>query len=191
MKNPKLKSMLITASICALVFTGCGTRMQNSTRSPIDTKPPTTQNYKNNTSNSIAGTSDQTAMKNLYSKTLKGLVTARTITQTQSDKVLTALTQNMSQAQTGTTSPQMGGQTGTTNQDQMETTNQDGTGTNNQGQMGTSNQIQSGANQYQTGTSNGTSSNMNVLSSLVKSNVITQAQANIIDQKIQAAMKNM
>jgi len=215
MKNAKLKSMLITTSICALVFTGCNSRMQNSTKSPIITKPPTIVNNKNNTSNSMTGTSDQiiqtdqTAIRSIYSQTLKGLVTARTITQAQSDKVLPVITRNMSQGQVVTNNQGQvvtnnqgqvvtnnQGQVVTNNQGQMGTVTQDQIGMNNQGQMGTPSQNQTGINnQGQTGTandtSNGRSSNMNGLTSLVESNVITQTQANKINQKIQAALRNM
>jgi len=149
MKNSKFKSMLVIASICALLSTGCGSRSQNSTKYPNNTKSPNMAYNKDNTSNSKTGQNDQTGIKNIYSQTLGQLVTAKTITQAQSDKVLSTLTQNMSQGQ-------------------METPNQN-----------------------QMGTSYGTSSNNMDLSSLIKSKVITQEQADTINQKIQESMKNM
>lgn len=158
MKNAKFKSVLITASICALLFTGCGSKSQNSTNYPNNTKAPNMANNNDNTSNDMSGKNNQTgktgqqdqaAIKTLYSQTLEQLVTAKKITKTQSDKVLSTLTQNMSQ-----------------------------------GQMGTTDQVQMG-------TSYGTSSNNMDLNSLVKSKVITQEQSNMINQKIQEAMKNM
>lgn len=166
MKNAKFKSVLITASICALLFTGCGSKSQNSTNYPNNTKAPNMANNYDNTSNDMSGKNNQTgktaqqdqaAIKTLYSQTLEQLVTAKKITKTQSDKVLSTLTQNMSQGQMGTS---------------------------DQGQMGT-------PNQGQMGTSYGTSSNNMDLNSLVKSKVITQEQSNMINQKIQEAMKNM
>ncbi|MBW9145751.1 hypothetical protein KTC92_02575 [Clostridium sp. CM027] len=77
MKNVKIASTFIIISISILLFTAC-----NSMKSPTNT-----------TKKAIL----PTATKTIYSDTLKGLVTAKTITQTQSDKVMEDATKNVSQ----------------------------------------------------------------------------------------------
>jgi len=68
-----------------IVFSGCSGR----TKMPdIVTKQQMNNTIKPNQSNSKV-------MTELYSKTLKELVTAKTITKTQSSKVLAAITNNM------------------------------------------------------------------------------------------------
>lgn len=93
MKNAKVASILISASISIIVFAGCGTppKVWNSENLPNEVKPPITNATKSNKTNSTA------MMKTLYSNILKDLVTAKTITQTESDKVLKELTRDMSQ----------------------------------------------------------------------------------------------
>ena len=158
MKNTKIASILISVSMTILVFTGCGNTtkapMNYTTKAPMNntTKPPMNETTKPNQSKSTA------KMKTLYSKTLKDLVTEKTITQTQSKKVLAAITKNMSQG------------SGTTNNN---------TGVPNTG---------TGA---ETGTSNNTTNMINGLSSLVKSRVITQTEANTIHERIQTDLINM
>ena len=91
MKNAKkITSILILASMTMVLFVGCGS-----------TKTDTTANTNTNATNSQTRKSDPTAMKTLYSDTLKSLVTDGTITQAQSDQVLEAVTKNVPQ-NTGT-----------------------------------------------------------------------------------------
>lgn len=135
-------SILIIATISILVFVGCNF-----------IKSPTT----NNTINAETRKSNPTAIKTVYSDTLKQLVIDGTITQTQSVIVLASITQNVSQ----------------------------GTGTlNSAGATNSAGTING------TGNPTGTIPSTNQLSALVTSNVITQAQADIINQRIQEAIKN-
>jgi competence protein ComGC len=98
MKNAKkITLILIIISTAVIMFVGCSSKK-------IDTTTNT------NTTNSQTRKFDPTVTKALYSDTLKNLVTAGTITQEQSDKVLEALTKNVSQG-TGINKP-----AGTTNQ---------------------------------------------------------------------------
>lgn len=163
MKNTKISLILISVSMTILVFTGCG--MPNSTKTPMNNTNRTNQTNKSNQSISTA------TMKTLYSNTLKELVTANTITNTQSKKVLAAITKNMSQGSVTNSSNGTTPNTGTTG-----TAGTTGTGTTN-----STNQI---------GTTNNTNV-INGLSSLVKSKVITQVQADIIYQKIQMELENI
>lgn len=166
MKNTKISLILISVSMTILVFTGCG--MPNSTKTPMNNTNRTNQTNKSNQSISTA------TMKTLYSNTLKELVTANTITNTQSKKVLAAITKNMSQGSVTNSSNGTTPNTGTTGT--AGTTGTTGTGTTN-----STNQI---------GTTNNTNV-INGLSSLVKSKVITQVQADIIYQKIQMELENI
>lgn len=87
MKNAKkITSILIVASMTMVLFVGCGS-----------TKTDTTTNTNTNATNSQTRKSDPTAIKTLYSDTLKSLVTDGTITQAQSDQVLEAVTKNVPQ----------------------------------------------------------------------------------------------
>jgi len=88
MKNAKITSVLISASISILIFVGC-----SSTKAPTTMKPSNTMKSSMNTAKS----NSTTMMKTLYSDTLKALVTDKTITQTQSDKILKELTRDVSQ----------------------------------------------------------------------------------------------
>ena len=73
MKNAKLASILITAIISILVFTGCN----SSTNTPLVMS---------------------SNIKTIFSNTLKELVTDKTITQSQSDKVLNEVETDMSES---------------------------------------------------------------------------------------------
>lgn len=169
MKNTKISLILISVSMTILVFTGCG--MPNSTKTPMNNTNRTNQTNKSNQSISTA------TMKTLYSNTLKELVTANTITNTQSKKVLAAITKNMSQGSVTNSSNGTTPNTGTTGTaGTTGTPGITGTGTTN-----STNQI---------GTTNNTNV-INGLSSLVKSKVITQVQADIIYQKIQMELENI
>ena len=188
MKTAKFSLILISVSMTILIFTGCG--MSKSTKTPMNNTNRINQTNKSNQSISTE------TMKTLYSNTLKELVTANTITNTQSKEVLAAITKNMSQGSTinssNITTPNTGaaettgtkGTTGTTGA--TGATGTAGTGTGTPGITGTG--TPNSTNQI------GTTSNTNViseLSSLVKSNVITQVQADIIYQKIQMDLENI
>ena len=144
MKNAKkITSILIVASMTMVLFVGCGS-----------TKTDTTTNTNTNaTTNSQTRKSDPTAIKTLYSDTLKSLVTDGTITQAQSDQVIESVTKNVPQ--------------------DTETGKSAGTD-----------------KPKDTGKSTGTKPKNNRLSELVTSGVITQAQADTINQKIGEAMKS-
>jgi hypothetical protein len=134
-KAKKITSILIIASMSMVMFAGCSATKATTTNSST-TKTTKAQTIKFN----------PTATKTLYTDTLKTLVTAKTITQAQSDKILVAVTTN---APKGTS-------TGKT----KAATKPSGTRTKN-----------------------------NKLATLVKSGVITQAQADTINTKISEAMK--
>jgi len=85
MKNAKITSIFIIASISIMLFTAC-----NSTGKKESITP---QTAVNDTEKGIS-----TAMKTIYEDTLKGLVKVKTITQTQSDKVMEEVTKNVSKA---------------------------------------------------------------------------------------------
>ena len=139
MKNAKkITSILIVASMVMVLFVGCGS-----------TKTDTTTNANTNATNSKTRKFDTTAIKTLYSDTLKSLVTDGTITQVQSDQVLEAVTKNVPQ------DTETGKSAGT---DKDKPT--------------------------------GKKPKNNRLSELVTSGVITQAQADTINQKVGEAMKN-
>jgi hypothetical protein len=148
MKNTKIASILVSVSMTIIVFSGCSgrTKMPN-----VVTKQEMNNTIKPNQSN-------PTAMTELYSKTLKELVTAKTITQTQSRKVLAAITNNMTpntvKAPDAVTTP-------------------------------------NGVKAPNSVMAPNTTPIINGISSLVKSKVITQAQANTINLKIQEAMKKI
>ena len=143
MKNAKkITSILIVASMVMVLFVGCGS-----------TKTDTTTNANTNATNSKTRKFDTTAIKTLYSDTLKSLVTDGTITQVQSDQVLEAVTKNVPQ--------------------DTETGKSAGTDKSSDKNKPT-----------------GTKPKNNRLSELVTSGVITQAQADTINQKVGEAMKS-
>lgn len=102
------------------------------------------------------GQIDKADMKTAYSSVLKTLVSDKTITQVQSDKVLASATENMK-----------GGRGGTRPDDKAEADGEKPDGMD---------------------PSDGTMNKNNSLSELVTSKVITQAQADTINQKLQEAM---
>ena len=155
MKNTKVSLILISVSMIILVFTGCG--MQNTTKTPMNNT-----NTTNQTNKSISAA----IIKTSYSNTLKELVTANTITNTQSKKILAAITKNMSQ----------GSATNSSNAATPNTGSTKSTGTTS-----STNQIK---------TTNNTNV-VNGLTSLVKSKVITQVQSDTIYQKIQMNLENI
>jgi len=179
MKNTKITSILISASMAILVFTGCG----STTKAPNATNPPINNTTKPNQPIST------TTMKTLYSKTLKELVTAKTITKTQSKKVLATITQDMSQG-SGTTNNSAGTTPSTGTNMTPNTGAYGGTGAGtSSGGIGTGTGTTNSTNQ--TGTTNNATTMINRLSSLVKSRVITQVQADTIHKKIQTELGNI
>lgn len=137
MKNTKIASILISGSMSILLFAGCSKAPTN-----IKTQLPTTNKSTNNTINTqIPKTYSTAEMKTLYADTLKELITAKTITMTESNKVFVELTKNM---------PQMAK---TTTRNLMDSNKK--------------------------------------LSALVKSHVITQSQADKINQKIKNSMNKI
>lgn len=151
MKNAKkFTSILIIASISMVMFAGCSSKK-------ADTSSQTTT-----TGQTVNRKFDPAVIKTRYEDALKSLVTAGTITQVQSDKVLEAVTKNV---------PQSG------NQSKGENNKPNGQQSNQQGQTkGTG----SGQNRPRN----------NQLSALVTSGVITQAQADTINEKVAETMKN-
>jgi polyhydroxyalkanoate synthesis regulator phasin len=145
MKNSrKIISILIVASMSIGLFVGCSSKTA-ATSATANTGSGNTRKF------------DPAAMKTNYENVLKTLVTAGTITQAQSDKVLEAVTK---------ATPKSGDQ-----------------GTNQSGDKNS--QVKTnGTGNTQNRTRN------NPLSALVTSGVITQAQADAINQKIRENMKN-
>jgi hypothetical protein len=172
MKNTKIASILVSVSMTIIVFSGCSgrTKMPN-----VVTKQEMNNTIKPNQSN-------PTAMTELYSKTLKELVTAKTITQTQSRKVLAAITNNMTP--NTVTAPDA-----VTTPNTVTTPN----GVKAPNSVTTPNSVMTPNTETapNTVTTPDTTSIINGISSLVKSKVITQAQANTINLKIQEAMKKI
>ena len=150
MKNAKkITSILIVASMTMVLLVGCGSAKADTA----------TNTNTNATTKSQKRKSDPTAIKTLYSDTLKSLVTDGTITQAQSDQVLEAVTKNVPQ----------------------DTEKVKSAGTDKS----------SGTDKPKdTGKSTGTKPKNNRLSELVTSGVITQAQADTINQKVGEAMKS-
>lgn len=147
-KAKKITSILITATITMVMFVGCGTK---TTATTATNTTSTTSNRKNYSS----------GMKTTYTTVLKALVTDKTITQAQSDKVLAVVAKAMP---TGGTRP-----SGTAKEGGAKPTGTKQSGGQHTGNRGSNNQ----------------------LASLVTSKVITQAQATTINTKVQAAMKSM
>ena len=175
MKSIKIATILISVSMTATVFSGCSSR----------TKTPnivTEQRMKNNIKTNQM---DTTAMTELYSKTLKELVTANTITRTQSSKVLSAITNNMTRTVPNTVTAPDAVMTPNT----VTTPN----GVKAPNSVTTPNSIMTPNTDPAPNTRMEpyTTSIINRISSLVKSKVITQAQANTINLKIQEAMKKI
>lgn len=145
MKNvKKITSILIVSSMAITMFVGCGSKSANTSDQTTDNTQSTQKGNKR---------FDPTAMKTLYSSALKSLVSAKTITQSQSDKVLAVETKNVQRGTEKGRSSGTGKQSGTNK----------GNRKNNMG---------------------------NKLSTLVSSKVITLAQSNTINQKLQDAMKD-
>ena len=154
----KITTTIIITSMSVLLFAGCSSSKTNASTA-------------NETTNSQARQIDGTAIKTLYSAVLKELVTANTITQAQSDKVLAVVNKDM---------PQGGGgdkPTGTPPGKTDDTTKGTPPATTDDTTKGTP---PDGANDSQPKNDR--------LSELVTSKVITQAQADTINTKLNAAM---
>jgi len=168
MKNAKkITSILIIASITMVMLAGCSSKKS-------DTATTGTKGQFGNRN------FDPATIKTRYEDALKPLVTAGTITQDQSDKVIAEVTKNMqqpgSQGSNGTGKP-----TGQQNSQQGQTK---GTGTDTGTGAGQGNGTGTGAGNGQN------RSRTNQLATLVTSGVITQAQADAITQKLGETMKN-
>jgi polyhydroxyalkanoate synthesis regulator phasin len=186
MKNSKKMTLIFIVSVSVIIFiAGCSARRIG----------------QNNITNLQTGTTKE--VSTLYQNTLKSLVANGTITQAQSDKVLAEVTnrnngttnQNSTINQTNNrttvpnqtnnavTAPDLS-ENGTVNRQQANNVAGTGTGT----RVGTETGIGTG-----TGAVNDGVNNMmirNDLSRLVNNGTITQAQANTINQKVEAAMRN-
>jgi hypothetical protein len=164
MKNTKkITSILIISSVSMLLFVGCGSTKTDTTSAKADTTTSaTTSNNKR---------FDAAEMKTIYSDILKTLVTDKTITQTQSDQVLEVVSKTM---------PTGGGRPN-------GTPPADGSSPTGEGQVDGMNP--NDAPPTDRTMPNGAKQN-NRLSELVTSKVITQTQADTINQKFQEAMKS-
>ena len=172
-KSKKNISILIIAILTIMMFVGCSSYKKMGDSSNADTT--NNAGMTGNTNNEQI--SYQTSATKLYSNSLKPLVSDGTITQSQSDKVLIAITKNMV-SDTGTS-------IGTTNPGTPRTTTPSkdtpSTGTPSIGTPGATSSGTPG-----TGTTGEKMlPNINELNKLVKSGVITQTQANTINQKLQ------
>ena len=92
--------IILTISMITVLFAGCGS---SSTSTQTKSQRKTQTNGKSQGKGSV----DPAAMKTRYETALKELVSNKTITQAQSDKVLAALTSNVpKKAQGGTQNSQ-------------------------------------------------------------------------------------
>jgi polyhydroxyalkanoate synthesis regulator phasin len=180
MRNSKKIALIFIVSVSVIIFiAGCSARRISD----------------NNITNLQTGTTKK--ISTLYQNTLKPLVANGTITQAQSDKVLAEVTnRNNGITNQNSTINQTNNRTTVPNQMNNAVTVPDlsDSGTVNRQQanngMTTSNRANSVAG---TGTVNDRVNNMmirNDLSRLVNNGTITQAQANTINQKVEAAMRN-
>lgn len=139
----KLISILIVASISITALSGCSSKSASANANTSSSNK--TQMHKN---------FDPSAIKTRYETVLKELVSDKTITQDQSDKIIAEITKQASNR------PQNSG-----NKKNLQNNKQSG----GQGSNG----------QHRNGGNRG-----NQLSSLVSSGVITQAQVDAITQKL-------
>lgn len=151
-KTKKITSILMVATITMGMLVGCGSKTTTAASTTTSTTSPKASTNKDNS----------TAMKTTYTNVLKALVTAKTITQVQSDKVLAVLVKNIQS---------VGGA--------------QADGKKPGGTPPTDNKKQSGS--APTGKAD---SKNDKLSALVTSKVITKAQAATINKNLQAAMKS-
>ncbi len=167
MKTKKITAVIAASLITAALFAGCSTTSTSNTAS--STAAAATS----------ADTTKQSEMKALYTKVLSALVTDKTITQAQSDKVLAALVES---------SP---GKAGVDKAKDTSTSSSANSGSSNANTSTSSSEKPAdrpaGGNSQKPA---GTPPSDGRLSKLVSSNVITQSQADTINQKIMEAMKS-
>lgn len=168
----KITLLIIAASITVLLFSACGSKSSSSSST---TKTTNSTNQANTTNSQPSPDS----MKTVFTNALKVLVSDSTITQTQLDKVLEAITKDM---------PENNGAQPPTANDTSSNTNAQGTdkpsGTPPSGTPPTGTDKQGSQPQ------DGKNPISEKITSLVSSGVITQAQADKINTKITEAMKS-
>lgn len=169
--------MIIIASLSIIIFVGC-----SSYRKVNNSSNPGT-NMTGNTKATNEQMSYQTSTKALYANTLKPLVTAGTITKNQLDKVIVAITKDMpnDKETTDIGTPNPGTPRTITPGKNVPSTDTPSIGKPGAGSSATPGTGTTGAKMKP---------NISELSSLVKSGVINQVQANAINQKIQDAIIN-
>lgn len=173
----KTVSLLLVTVLVTVALTGCGS---NSTAASSK------QNSTSANGNTNNKPMNSTSMKTLYTNVLKELVTAKTITQEQSDKVLAAVTKNIPTGnQKSSDNNSAGGQKPSDNG-----SNGDQNGTASTNGTKPSGNPPSGGEKPNGQAPNGSKGNpqSQALSQLITDKVITQAQADTISQKVQAAM---
>lgn len=186
-------SLVLISGMITVILTGCGNN-GTSTSAKSNNGTATYNSSNNGTSNSSGNQNnkfDASSMKTLYSSVLKELVTAKTITEEQSDKVLEAVTEDMSSGgqqqkgnnASGTQKPSDNNSNGDQKQNGIAPSN---------GEKPTGTPPSDGQKPSGTAPSNGGQGGpqSKALSELVTNKVITQAQADAINQKIQEAMKS-
>ena len=152
-KVKRIALIWAVASLSTIMVVGC-----NSAKTPNVTKNNTITKYSQTIKYDVA------AIKNLYSKTLKTLVKAGTITQEQADKVLAAVIKDIPKKADGTSA-----QNPTSTATDGIVTDTDGTNNRNKINNAHDNHI---------------------LSALIINKVLTQAQANTINQKLGEIMRS-
>lgn len=173
-KSKKIASILLATSISLTLLAGCSS-VKAETTAATTVVATTVQSAARGGNGSF----DPTTIQSLYTSVLQTLVTDKTITQDQADKVIAAITQSLTRngstqsgnRPSGGTAPSGGAQQPNGTAPSGRTQQPNGT-------------APSGAMQSGFGRSD-------MLSELVTSNVITQAQADTITQKIQEAMQNI
>lgn len=181
----KITSIIIAVSITAALISGCSSTKLNSSTSNTDTSVASsaaTPDPNTKSDNKRGGI----RMNDIYSSVLKALVADNTITQAQSDKVLETLSKAPGNGAQGKGNNSNGGSTGDGNQSNGAP---QANGDQPKGTPPANGFQQNGGGRGNGARPNG-GLNSDRLSELVKSNVITQTQADTIIQKIQEAMKN-
>lgn len=174
MKNAKRIAAIVMATCLSIsLFAGCSSKTASASDNTSSSAADANNKKANNNRN------DPSAMKAIYTNVLKELVSDKTITQDQADKVLDALT--------NFTPPNGGNQNGSASPNAAKPNRTPGP---NQNKPDGSQQANGSKGNGADGNGAGVGRNRNRLSELVNSNVITQAQADTINQKVQEAMKN-
>jgi len=94
----KITSVLIVTSMAITMLVGCASKSADTSANTTTTAKTVSATQPTATGQARNKKFDPVAMKTLYSNVLKSLVTAGTITQIQSDKVLAAETKNTAQS---------------------------------------------------------------------------------------------